>query len=476
MRSAKVQDYWRKAYKREYKNSILTLDLKGLNNLAEIELSKGVVAFCGLNGAGKSTIISAIKDLVGLSLTSQDVRRVNEHKIEGTAAFDRGIVSCTNCEQNRFFDKGMETSSVKYIDSMLSALVQSFMIEQANFEELLDQYDEYEVTKEELGDINYLTGKAYSYCSIREIEDADGSDLPFPFFQVKIDGIEYDTRSMGSGEHFLLYLFWCIKSADKDTLLIIEEPETYISIFSQIHFADYIGKILAEDGIKVILTTHSPYILRNIKNENIRIVSRMGNNVSIIMPDNDITVEGILGISPNCLGTLFVEDRVAADFLTVILEDKAPWILKQYSIDIVDGESAISERLKFPKSNNIHYSFIGIYDGDMRNSLTNRNELNWSYCFLPGENASEENFRESIRAPEKLEKLCATLEKDSQKVIAFLATIEGLDCHDWFLELRKHLSVEGRVLVNAFYSTVMNEDPSIEEFISALQRAIETNG
>ena len=72
--------------------------------------------------------------------------------------------------------------------------------------------------------------------------------------------------------------------------------------------------------------------------------------------------------------------------------------------------------------------------------------------------------------------LCATLGKDSQKVIAFLATIEGLDCHDWFLELRKHLSVEGRVLVNAFYSTVMNEDPSIEEFISALQRAIETNG
>lgn len=443
MRSAKVQDYWRRAYKREYKNSILTLDLKGLNNLAEIELSKGVVAFCGLNGAGKSTIISAIKDLVGLSLTSQDVRRVNEHKIEGTAAFDRGIVSCTNCEQNRFFDKGMETSSVKYIDSMLSALV---------------------------------GGKVYSYCSIREIEDVDGSDLPFPFFQVEIDGIEYDTRSMGSGEHFLLYLFWCIKSTDKDTLLIIEEPETYISIFSQIHFADYIGKILAEDGIKVILTTHSPYILRNIKNENIRIVSRMGNNVSIIMPDNDITVEGILGIRLSCLGTLFVEDRVAADFLTVILEDKAPWILKQYSIDIVGGESAISERLKFPKSNNIHYSFIGIYDGDMRNSLTNRNELNWSYCFLPGGNATEENFRESIRVPEKLERLCVTLGKDSRKIIALLATIEGLDCHDWFLELRKHLSVEGRVLVNAFYSTVMNEDPSIEEFISALQRAIETNG
>ncbi len=476
MRSAKVQDYWRKAYKRKYKNSILTLDLKGLNNLSEIELSEGVVAFCGLNGAGKSTIISAIKDIVGLSLTSQDIRRVNSHKIAGTAAFDGNVVSCTNCEQERFFDKGMDKSSVKYMDCMLSTLVQSFMIEQTNFEELLDQYDEYEVTKDELEDINYLIGISYSYCSIREIEDVDGSDLPFPFFQVEVDGIKYDTRSMGSGEHFLLYLFWCIKSTDKDTLLIIEEPETYISIFSQTHFADYIGKILAEDGVKVILTTHSPYILRNIKNENIRIVSRVGNNVSIIMPDSDITVEGALGISQNCLGTFFVEDRVAADFLTVILEDKAPWILKQYTIDIVDGESAISERLKFPKSNNIHYSFVGIYDGDMRDSLSNKDELNWGYCFLPGKNAAEENFRECIRIPQKLEKLCAVLGKDQQKVIAFLATIEGLDCHDWFLEFRKHLSVEGRVLVNAFYSTVMNEDPSIEEFVSELQKVIETNG
>lgn len=476
MRSAKVQDYWRKAYKRNYKNSILTLDLKGLNNLSEIELSEGVVAFCGLNGAGKSTIISAIKDIVGLNLTSQDARRINSHKIEGTVAIGENVVSCTNCEQERFFDKGMDKSSVKYVDCMLSTLVQSFMIEQTNFEDLLEQYDEYEVTKEELEDIKYLVGKSYSYCSFREIEDIDGSELPFPFFHVEVDGTKYDTRSMGSGEHFLLYLFWCIKSAKKDTLLIIEEPETYISIFSQMHFADYIGKILAEDGVKVILTTHSPYILKNIKNENIRVVSRVRNNVSIIMPDNDITVEGALGISQNYLGTFFVEDRVAADFLTVILEDKAPWILKQYTIDIVGGESAISERLKFPKSNKIHYTFVGVYDGDMRNSLPNKEELNWGYCFLPGKNAAEENFRECIRTPEKLEKLCEMLGKNKQKVIAFLATIEGLDCHDWFLELRRHLSVEGRVLVNAFYTTAMDKDPSIEEFVRELQKVIESNG
>ena len=69
---------------------------------------------------------------------------------------------------------------------------------------------------------------------------------------------------------------------DKDTLLIIEEPETFISITSQTHFANYLGEQMAKKGVKVILTTHSPYILENIRNNNVRIVSRVGNIVSIV--------------------------------------------------------------------------------------------------------------------------------------------------------------------------------------------------
>ena len=33
-----------------------------------------------------------------------------------------------------------------------------------------------------------IRDRSYSYCSIREIEDVDGSELPFPFFQVEVDG------------------------------------------------------------------------------------------------------------------------------------------------------------------------------------------------------------------------------------------------------------------------------------------------
>ena len=69
MRKAKETDYWDKVYKRKYSRNLLSVELNGLNNLQEISFSKGITAICGLNGAGKSTIIAAVKDLLGLNLS-----------------------------------------------------------------------------------------------------------------------------------------------------------------------------------------------------------------------------------------------------------------------------------------------------------------------------------------------------------------------------------------------------------------------
>lgn len=468
MRRAKVQDQWKDAYKRQYKNNFLEIDLNGLNNLSKIQLSNGIIAICGLNGAGKSTIISAIKDLIGLQLTGQDIHKLCSHTVKGTALSNGKEVACSNQDKDRLSDKGWNIDHVIYVDCEASTNAQVFLIRQSSLDELLEQYEEYEMNLEEIREINYLVGKEYCSCGVRELDDISGQDSAIPYFHVAVGDTEYNTTSMGNGEHFLLFLFWCINRVDKDTLLIIEEPETYISISSQMHFANYLGEQMAKKGVKVILTTHSPYILGNIRNENIRIVSRVGNNVSIITPDESMPAESILGISRDNVGTFFVEDRVAADLLAVILEDKAPYLLRQYTIDIAGGESAISERLKFPNSERIKYDFIGVYDGDMRDAL-DKSKLNWKYCFLPGKKAIEEVFRDYLHEPSSITKLCDYLGRDKDKMVAMLATLEGLDCHDWFDEFRKLLGIEGRVLVNAFYQALLKDQESIEVFMSELQ-------
>ena len=189
------------------------------------------------------------------------------------------------------------------------------------------------------------------------------------------------------------------------------------------------------------------------------------------VPDENMLAESILGIKGKCTGTLFVEDKVAYDFLSIILEDKAPYILKRYTIDIVDGENAISKCLEFPRSEKIKYNFVGIYDGDMRSRL-DISKLQWDRVFLPGEKPLEMLYREYLHCDKHVASFCQYISKDKEDIITFLATIEGDDYHDWFEELRKYLVVDGKHLVRIFYN-LMNMNDDIDVFIDELKKCIE---
>lgn len=467
MRHAKSNDYWDKVYRKPCRDFFVEVDLNQVNSIPKFEMPQKILALCGLNGAGKSTIVSAIKDILGLPLTVIDQHRLSDNVVQASFVRAGDTLTCSNTSGNRLSDHGWDSTKMRYIDCSGSTDAQNYAVHQNNFDEFLEQFEEYILPPEAIEDISYLSGKSYDFCGIRELDDIE--DLgTIPYFRVVVDGIEYDSRSMGSGEHFLFYLFWSIDSVDSGTIVIIEEPETYVSIASQLHFSDFLGKQMAKKGITVILTTHSPYILNHIKTENIRIVSRMRNLVSIDTPDEDMSAEGILGIDHGNIGTFFVEDRVASDFLTIFLEDRAPHLLKKYSIDIaVGGESAISQRLEFPYSNKIHYSFIGVYDGDMRDRL-NSNALNWKYCFLPGSVSLEEMFRKFLYVGDHLTRFCSYLAKEQGKIMAQLAKNDGLDHHDWFEELRKYLSIDGKSLVRAFYSIMNDDTPEFDIFLTEL--------
>ena len=468
MRKAKETDYWDRVYKRNYSNSLIDLKFNGYNSLQEVDFAKGITAICGLNGAGKSTIIAAIKDMLGLDLNESDLHKLNEARVSGTVEWHNQRMYCTNSSGERLGDKDYDLNNVKYFDCDENTKIQNFILKEKNFEDFLEQNEAYELTLSELEDVCYLTGKRYQVCEIWELEDIDDIGV-IPFFKVTIDQVEYDSRNMGKGEHFLFYLFWCMNKCSSGTIVILEEPETYISIYSQMHFSNYLAKQIAEKGIQIIITTHSPYLLEHISNENIRIVSRMGNMATVVKPNDNIMAEDILGIKQQYMGTLFVEDKVACDYLSIILEDKAPFILKKYTIDIAKGgEEAISYRLSFPASEKIKYNFIGVYDGDMRNRLET-SKLNWKWVFLPGSRALEELYREYLHEVKNVEKFCTILGKEKEQIITMLATIDGNDYHDWFEELRKYLGIDSKMLVRHFYNMMQEMMGEVECFISELK-------
>ena len=467
MREAAVTDYWRRARKRKYKNELIRIDFNGLNNIPALNIPNGILAICGLNGAGKSTILSAIKAVIGWPLSRLDNQRIAGNTVSGAATCGETTINCSNQDDKHLTDQGWNLSNIAFIDYSTSTDAQLFFIKQDNLEELLEQYEESELNPRELSEINYLVGKNYTSCSVIELTDLDEADATIPYFKVEVNDTTYTSQNMGTGEHFLFFLFWKLRELEEDSLLILEEPETFISVPSQVYVINHLGKKMAEHGLKVILTTHSPYILENIQDENIRIVSRMGNNVSIIRPDTHTSAESILGIQERKVGTYFVEDRVAADYLSAILEDKNPALLKRYFIDWTGGESNITDRLNFPKSDKISYKFIGVYDGDMKERLDSTG-LNWPFCFLPGKQAPEALFHTILSKPENINCIAKCYGRDPGAIIAVLAKIDGLDCHDWFEELRKYFSVDGKNLVGTIYREFMKDLPEVNAFIDEL--------
>ena len=199
MRKAKETDYWDRAYKRKYLNSVSGVELNGLNDLQEISFSDGITAICGLNGAGKSTVIAAVKDILGVILTESDRHKLKGSTVNGKVVSEKKEIRCSNCTGYRLCDTGYDLDKIIYLDCDESNNIQEFTIKQANFEELLEQNEEYRLSEEEIEDICYLTGKRYQDCRVWEFEEIEEIGT-VPYFQVTIDQIEYDSRSMGRGE------------------------------------------------------------------------------------------------------------------------------------------------------------------------------------------------------------------------------------------------------------------------------------
>ena len=129
--------------------------------------------------------------------------------------------------------------------------------EQSNTEELLEAEEPYKFSKAQVEELSELVGKEYLSWSSYEISDQEKTFVPV-FFKISESEkqIEYDSTGMGIGEHFIVYMYYILEKLDNNTILIIEEPESYISVLSQRHFMNYLAKIISDKKISVVITSH----------------------------------------------------------------------------------------------------------------------------------------------------------------------------------------------------------------------------
>lgn len=472
MRSAEVKKYWKELYSsRKYSTYLESLVLTNcMGFTGTILLNKGITVFCGLNGVGKSTIISCIKQSLGLIDNSivtgdkaqGDIRAVLSHK-GNSIEID---------PKNSAIKQGFDEGKFVYIDSNQSLELLKQWVEQRNLSEYLEQFEINDMSSDQINEISWLVGKDYNECKTIETDEEHG--YKSVFFQVTLKEQSYSTLDMGLGEHFLMYIYYILCNIENDAVLIIEEPETFISVLSQQRLIDYLAMISSKKRISIIITTHSPHIISMIKYDNIRIVGNVFGKMIIKTPENALEAKEHLGIAYdyNKIATIFVEDYVARIFLEDILDEDAPYLRNITDIVSVEGCEGITNRLSFDDSQYMSHKLIGVYDGDIKDKLET-SKIKWPYLFLPIDECVEIELYNFLRCDTNARKICDQISIAYETLNLSLSKRVGEDHHDWFLDMCKDVKVLPNAFLKAFYGIWKQANSeAINGFISQINGII----
>src|SRR5690606_31701595 len=129
-----------------------------------------------------------------------------------------------------------------------------FIRSDANFADLLEGIDPILLSDVELGLARFIVGRNYERIEIFEVSDSS-FDGPLPYMRVRAHGVTYETLDMGYGEIAAIYLLWALRRAAGGALILIEEPETFLSPRAQTALVDVIARYVKEKGIVVIMTS-----------------------------------------------------------------------------------------------------------------------------------------------------------------------------------------------------------------------------
>lgn len=464
MKEASVQDIWRDLQKKNnrplYIKKFIFEDVKNIKS-GEIEFSQGINAICGANGVGKSTLLQGIYLLLNSETGDSDSSMFTDSKLT-VQIFNKGNVEEYKADNNTStFVNPDDDLSIAYLSSSNSVDCIKRFRKEENLDDFFDNTEESYFSEEDLEAISYIVGKKYTECKAYQIEES--IEYPsMPFFSVKTNNIEYDTRDMGVGEHSIIYTYFYIKSMEK-SIILIEEPENFIPPFSQKCFTQILARKSVDNKLNIIFTTHSNHILNEIPNKYIHVVrinpqnSRIINNLSI----GDEYLKP-LGLKSSISGYILLEDHVARLFCKSIFRHLLPNYLNKYKfISVPGGASELSGILKGYNSEHYEFKIVGLLDGDMNNDAKRKelgvDDFKWQYSYLPSDKSAEILCREII-ASDKSEIFCEKLNISMNVLIKVLSDIEWKENHDWLLELSRELGIGIEQIIDVFTLLLIQSD------------------
>ncbi len=486
MKLATSNDVWRRLF-RDQQLPLRQIIVKyyDTENGPELtfSLTGPISLLCGENGVGKSRALRALHQSLGCELHPSDFRppigpplldilevsAVVQDYVGGSPVSEPYTINKIPQMSERMRDSS-GTCRIHWFDPTIQIpYLLHILRHDKSLPDLWEGVAPKLLAASELEEVSALVGRTYSKLEIFEILDYGDHDT-VPYFRATSYGETYGAEEMGLGELSLLFFYWLLSRTTYGSVLLLEEPETFIAPRSQRVLIDMVAARTASQHMFVAITSHSGVVTERIPQNHVDYMSRQGKEVTFLRnPPRSLLADRLGLVQPRPVLCL-VEDEVAAAFARVLIEAGNSKYMSNCAVYVASGESDVTATLRRIDPNGpTPIVLVGLYDGDQRGNLPK--ELNWPVMCLPGEDAPELFVMKLIeRERSRVEELISA---PRELVLTALASVDGLDHHDWISGLCRALLLSKEELLRRVAAFMANQDPeTLRTFIATFDRAV----
>lgn len=200
----------------------------------------------------------------------------------------------------------------------------------------------YEVVKlntHELDAISRILGRRYDSIEmvLHEYFDRVGWTV-----NMRTGDFKYSEAYAGSGEFAIVTLVHQLLSAEKDSLILLDEPETSLHPASQKMLMHFIAEQVKDKHLQVVMATHSPYLIADLPSDAIKLLQQDATGTVVLDKQGASQTEAFfrLGAPKGDKLQLIVEDKLAGEILQRGLKPLGEAALKRLDILPFPGGSA----------------------------------------------------------------------------------------------------------------------------------------
>lgn len=368
----------------------LKIVVKGIKNieLAEFEfpLEKSLNLIVGANGSGKSTFLLALSQAIAKSplKTLQPDDYTDNSSVEITLD---GVTDLWEGKGNWYLNKiqislnGMYEGSLfygtRFNDSRkVDSLIRSGQIKEEDIAEA-DDYLKDKLSYILHGDLSHYRG--LKKVRNKYISNKLGLDNT-PYFN-SVNGNLISQYRMSSGECLLISLLHFVYNAivrrslpENETILVlIDEIELALHPIAVSRFIDLMNELVkSSKKLMVVLTSHSPEVIRKIQPKNIYKIENHSGIVSVVNPGFPSYVIRDVYKHDGFDYLLLVEDDLAKTVVDKVLEQKNLKSSKLIHVVPVGGwNNVLTLQRDLLKGNvlGIGREIFSVIDGDVKNTI-----------------------------------------------------------------------------------------------------------